>query len=35
VLVGAIYYNTDAIYPPGYNWFFRVAIMDLYGFYIY
>ena len=35
VLVGIIYYNADAIYPLGYNRFFRVAIIDLYGFYIY
>ena len=35
VSVGVTHYNVDAICPPGYNGFFRVAIMDLYRFYIY
>ena len=35
VLIGVIHYNINTIYPPGYNRFFRIAIIDLYRFYIY
>ena len=35
VLVGIIYYIINIIYLLGYNMFFKVAIINLYRFYIY